>query len=146
MTEGGKIFIRERLTLNPAAGTIAFVYRAQPVLVGATAEAVYRAEARTRRLSLRDGPVAYGVAQNLVSLSHSDGHVQLTWNKEGTAVAVLKGEEKEDFARKANKLLAFTGIADGSVRSLTYDPAEDPAFPKEMVLSELDIFGPSIFC
>ena len=80
MTEGSEIFIRERLILNPTEGTIEFVYRAQPVLRGATAEAVYRTEGRSRRISLRDGPVAYGVAQDVVSLSYSAGHVQLTWN------------------------------------------------------------------
>ncbi|HID87436.1 MAG TPA: hypothetical protein EYP55_08675, partial [Anaerolineae bacterium] len=80
MTEGSEIFIRERLILNPAEGTIEFVYRARPVLSGATAEATYRVEGLARRLSLRDGPVAYGIAQDLVSLSHSDGQVQLTWN------------------------------------------------------------------
>jgi dipeptidyl aminopeptidase/acylaminoacyl peptidase len=64
-------------------------------------------------------------------------YAQLTWDEEGTALAVLKGEEKEGFLRKTNRLLAYTGLDAGSVQSLVYDPAEDSAFPTDMVLSEL---------
>lgn len=75
-----QVFIRERLILDPATGTIEFVYRARPVLSGATAEAAYRVQGRARSLSLREGEVAYGVAENVVSLSRGDGQIQLTWN------------------------------------------------------------------
>jgi dipeptidyl aminopeptidase/acylaminoacyl peptidase len=61
---------------------------------------------------------------------------QMTWDKEGTALAVLKGKEKENFAQKVNVLLVFTGIDKGKIESLAYDPEKDPAFPKTMVLSE----------
>lgn len=64
-------------------------------------------------------------------------YAQLTWNKEGTGLAILKGNEVDGFVRKANRLMTFTGIGNGSVQSLEYDPAEDPAFPDDMVLSEL---------
>ncbi len=61
---------------------------------------------------------------------------QLTWDKEGRAVAALKGNEAEDMLQKSNVLLAFTGIDKKRVAAAAYDPKNDPTFPEGMVISQ----------
>jgi len=39
---------------------------------------------------------------------------RMTWDEEGTAVAVLRGNEKEGFEEKENVLLAFTDLGEGT--------------------------------
>ncbi len=63
-------------------------------------------------------------------------YAQLTWDKEGTSLAFLKGTKKEKMLQKDNKLLAFTGVADAAPNRVEYDPSQDTQFPREMVLSE----------
>ncbi|MHB8095945.1 MAG: S9 family peptidase [Candidatus Aminicenantales bacterium] len=67
---------------------------------------------------------------------------RLSWDREGTAIAVLKGTKKKGFSEKDNVLVAFTGLMkrSGGPRvppaRFEYDPSGDPSFPKGMVLSE----------
>lgn len=63
-------------------------------------------------------------------------YARMTWDEEGTAVAVLKGKEKKGFEEKENVLLAFTGFDDGSPVRYEYDPAEADDFIEGMVISE----------
>src|SRR5690606_37718894 len=68
----------------------------------------------------------------------------VTWNEDGRAVAVLRGETPAKMEQRANVLLTFRlgdasmndGDADAVVAD-TYDPAADAAFPDGFVLSEL---------
>ncbi len=61
---------------------------------------------------------------------------RMTWEEEGTALAVLKGDESEDFEERENVLLAYTELRDGRFNTFTYDPAEATDFPEGMVISE----------
>lgn len=63
-------------------------------------------------------------------------YAQITWDKEGTALAVLKGTKKKELVEKENVLLAFLGLEKGQLTKIEYDPAKDQSFPKEMVVSE----------
>jgi len=63
-------------------------------------------------------------------------YVRLTWDEEGNSVAVLKGTKKEGFTQKDNVLLAFVGLVGKEPSKIEYNPAEDPNFPKGMVISE----------
>ena len=62
---------------------------------------------------------------------------QLTWNEDGTALAVLKGTENEEFVRKDNVLYIYSGIDGKEMDFKSYNPAEDENFPEGFVLSEL---------
>lgn len=64
-------------------------------------------------------------------------YAQMTWDEEGTAIAVLKGKEKKGFERKENTLLTFTGLTEVRFYRLEYNPADASDFPKDMVISEL---------
>ncbi len=63
-------------------------------------------------------------------------YAQISWDEEGSALAVLKGKQKEDYWEKDNVLLAFAGLDSDSFSRFEYDPAQDPTFPQEMVISE----------
>jgi dipeptidyl aminopeptidase/acylaminoacyl peptidase len=60
---------------------------------------------------------------------------QLTWNEEGTALAVLKGTTPAGKLLRANSMLIFTSLAKEPVKFL-YNPATDTTFPRGFVLSE----------
>ena len=60
---------------------------------------------------------------------------QMTWDEEGTALAVLKGNKDEKFLQRENQLVAFTGLAGGSPLKHELNSTEKD-FPKEMVISE----------
>ncbi len=61
----------------------------------------------------------------------------LTWNENGTVLAVLKGTENEEFVRKDNVLFIYTGIGSKEMDLKSYDPSEDEDFPEGFVVSEL---------
>ncbi len=60
---------------------------------------------------------------------------QLTWNEEGTALAILKGKTPKGQTHRVNSLMIFTALEKDPVK-FTYDPASDESFPKGFVLSE----------
>jgi len=76
-------------------------------------------------------------------------YAQIAWDKEGTALAFLKGKLEKDCWEKDNVLLAFSGLKGESSIRYEYDPSKDPEFPKDMVISERVLprrgrgFGPS---
>jgi len=63
-------------------------------------------------------------------------YAQLTWDKEGTALAVLKGEKRPGFKQKDNILTAFTEFGNGEPQRFEYNPAGSEDFPENMVISE----------
>ena len=64
-------------------------------------------------------------------------YARMTWDEEGTALAVMKGVEKEGFVRKENTVLVFMDLDEGKPAKVEYDPSEAFDFPKDMVISEL---------
>lgn len=62
---------------------------------------------------------------------------QLTWNKMGTSLAVLKGTENEEFVRKDNILFIYTGIGGKEREFKSYNPVDDDTFPENFVICEL---------
>ncbi len=66
---------------------------------------------------------------------------RLAWSKDGSAIAVLKGNKPEGHAERLNILLTIRRLgapsADGSSPSITQlDPRFDDAFPEGLVISE----------
>jgi len=61
---------------------------------------------------------------------------RLAWDKEGTALAVLKGTKNKEMVEKDNILLRFAGLGSGRLTKVEYAPAADISFPKNMVISE----------
>ena len=70
---------------------------------------------------------------------------RLTWNEEGTALAVLKGEAVDDIRERDNVLIAFpdvgaaigAGAADGALAApVVLDPSAADGFPEGWVVSE----------
>lgn len=60
---------------------------------------------------------------------------QLTWNDEGTALAVLKGNTAKDKTYRENTLLVFSSLEKEPVK-FEYNPRTDKGFPEGYVLSE----------
>jgi len=61
---------------------------------------------------------------------------RLTWDEEGTVLAILKGTKKKDCTQKDNILLIFTGLKKGDFAPVVFNPAEASGFPEDMVISE----------
>ena len=61
---------------------------------------------------------------------------QMTWDEEGTALAVLKGNKNEKFLQRENQLIAFTGLTGDSPLSHEPNSIGNNGFPKDMVISE----------
>ncbi|MFC1476967.1 S9 family peptidase [candidate division KSB1 bacterium] len=61
---------------------------------------------------------------------------RLTWNEEGSVLALLKGNKPDGFVQKSNVLIAVTGLDRETPEIIEYDPAEAFDFPKDMVISE----------
>lgn len=61
---------------------------------------------------------------------------RMTWDEEGTALAVLKGNKDEKFLQRENQLVAFTGLGSGSSSRHELNSTENKDFPKDMVISE----------
>ncbi len=69
--------------------------------------------------------------------SSEDTYAGLTWNEEGTALAVLRGSVPESMQQRANEIRVWTDVGGRREAALHFDPAADPGFPEGMVLSEL---------
>jgi len=64
---------------------------------------------------------------------------RLTWNEDGTALAVLKGVEVEKMRERDNVLIAFPNVQaslDADPVPVTLDPAKAAGFPKGWVISD----------
>jgi len=68
--------------------------------------------------------------------SGSADYTHLTWDTEGTALAVLKGVQSEEVTQKDNILVAFVGLNGDHSTRIEYDPSQDTSFPEGMVISE----------
>ncbi len=60
----------------------------------------------------------------------------LSWSDEGSSLAVLRGDKPKDKTQRENTLLAWTDLGTSKSKAITFDPAKDAGFPKDMVLSE----------
>lgn len=60
---------------------------------------------------------------------------QLTWNEEGTALAVLKGNTPKGQTHRVNSMMVFTSFEKNPVK-FVYNPVIDAGFPAGFVLSE----------
>ena len=63
-------------------------------------------------------------------------YAQIAWDKEGTALAFLRGKLEKNSWERDNVLLAFTGLEGESFTRFEYDPSKDSSFPENMVISE----------
>ena len=61
---------------------------------------------------------------------------QLTWNKQGQHLAVLKGSEKKGYDQNENDLVVIHDVATGQETKTVYAPKDDKSFPEKMVISE----------
>ena len=68
--------------------------------------------------------------------SDEKDYAQMTWNEDGTSIAVLKGNEVEKKTQNENVLLAFTGIGTKNRASVVFDPAKYDGFPEGFVVSD----------
>jgi dipeptidyl aminopeptidase/acylaminoacyl peptidase len=68
--------------------------------------------------------------------SSGSEYSHLTWDEKGMALAALKGKKRKEFKEKTNILLAYTGVGTRNQATHIYDPADDPEFPEDMVISE----------
>ena len=63
-------------------------------------------------------------------------YAQIAWDKEGTALAFLRGKLEKNSWEKDNVLLAFTGLEGEPIARFEYNSSKDSSFPKNMVISE----------
>jgi len=66
----------------------------------------------------------------------SAAYSRMTWDEEGTALAVIKGNKDEKFLQRENQLIAFTNLVGGSPSRHELKSTENADFPKDMVISE----------
>ncbi|UCE40763.1 MAG: prolyl oligopeptidase family serine peptidase [Candidatus Aminicenantes bacterium] len=85
-----------------------------------------------------NGLYLFNLSRKILTVLDADNveYSQLTWDEKGTALAALKGEKQKEFKEKDNILLAFTEVGTKNRSVHKYDPANDPNFPKDMVISE----------
>jgi len=60
---------------------------------------------------------------------------RMTWTQEGDALAALKGHDDRGWRERLYALVGFTGIGQGDPKKVSYDPASDTSFPKNMAVS-----------
>ena len=65
----------------------------------------------------------------------SADYVRMTWDEEGSALAVLKGTDIDTLEHAISTLLAFTGVTGRRMAEFVYDPAADPEFSEGMVIT-----------
>ncbi len=59
----------------------------------------------------------------------------LSWTKEGDALALLKGEDDDDFEQELHSLLGFYRFEESLPATVSYDPTQDESFPEGMTIS-----------
>jgi dienelactone hydrolase len=104
--------------VNEAGSHLAYLVDAQ----GKAGNGAYLLELATHRITPLD------TEQRVYS--------QLSWNEEGTGLAVLKGDVPEDKTQRDNVLLVLPDL-EHPTRVLSLDPAHAQGFPDGFVLSEL---------
>jgi dipeptidyl aminopeptidase/acylaminoacyl peptidase len=63
-------------------------------------------------------------------------YARLTWDRSGTALAVLRGSREDTLTERANALVAFTGLDDVHFEAARFEPSPELGFPEGMILSE----------
>jgi len=61
---------------------------------------------------------------------------KLSWDEEGKALAVLKGITEKDKTERSNTLYGIYNIGEKNQAEFSYNPKDDPQFPKDSVISE----------
>jgi hypothetical protein len=86
-----------------------------------------------------NGLFLYDVARGTVTPLNSQPleYNQLTWDRSGTALAVLKGERKKGSIQRENTLLVYTGVGTPKQAVVELDPAQEKVLPDGFVISEL---------
>lgn len=59
----------------------------------------------------------------------------LAWTEDGDALTVLRGHDDRNWKERLFAVDGFTGINSGSLKKVTFDPAKDSSFPKDMTIS-----------
>ncbi len=59
----------------------------------------------------------------------------LNWNKEGTALAALKGKEDKKYENKLFTVVGFRNLSGKKPTKVVYNPADDESFPEGMTIS-----------
>ena len=61
---------------------------------------------------------------------------RMTWTQEGDALAALKGHDDRGWRERLYTVVGFTGVGQsGDPKKVSYDPASDASFPKNMSVS-----------
>jgi dipeptidyl aminopeptidase/acylaminoacyl peptidase len=76
-------------------------------------------------------------AQSKVLSSAAADYDQLTWADKSSALAALRGDKKKENLQRDNVLLVWRDVTASQPRTIEYDPANDPGFPKNYVVSEM---------
>ncbi|MCK5145574.1 S9 family peptidase [bacterium] len=61
---------------------------------------------------------------------------KITWTEEGDALALLKGEENDDYEHKLYKVLGFKKFKSSGAEKVIFDPAEFDIFPEDFTVSD----------
>jgi dipeptidyl aminopeptidase/acylaminoacyl peptidase len=90
-----------------------------------------------------NGLFVIDLAEGRVNVLDNDARLynRLTWNKDGTALAVLKGLDVEKMRERANVLMVFPDVQTaidgmGDPSPVTLDPADAADFPSDWVVSD----------
>jgi dipeptidyl aminopeptidase/acylaminoacyl peptidase len=78
--------------------------------------------------------IATGATHTLITASAV--FESMAWNSAGTGISALRGDKPAGMKHKNNVLYAWSGIGAGAPKQFTFDPTQNPAFPKNLVLSE----------
>jgi len=108
----------DEFAFNEQSDTLAYTVDA----AGGTGNGLYVMELESRTLRPLD--------------TSTQRYSQLSWNEEGSSVAVLRGETEEGDVQRTNTMIAFVNPGEELVR-FDFDPAQAAGFPEGMVLSEL---------
>jgi dipeptidyl aminopeptidase/acylaminoacyl peptidase len=84
-----------------------------------------------------NGLYSYDLTTNVRRVLDNDTlvYAKLTWDEEGSALAVLKGTTPDSLTERENVLVAFTDVP-GTANRFELDPAANSDFPDDMVISE----------
>jgi dipeptidyl aminopeptidase/acylaminoacyl peptidase len=128
--KGSDLILRELATGNElSVGNVAeFAFTRDGQFLAFTIDARDKVGNGLQLRDMRSGAVS-------VLDSGAATYERLGWTEKGDALAVLKGSDDRSLRDKRYAVLGFTDVAGGSPRKTIYDPATEPAFPREMTVS-----------
>ena len=68
--------------------------------------------------------------------NHKAKYARMTWDEDGLAIAVLRGEEDDELTERVNSLIAFRHLDQSPPVRSELKPDEAFGFPRDMVISE----------